>query len=112
MLRVLLKKTLKLNPKHIGALEGLGVYYHRLPGYAGGSSSKAISYLKKAIEIDPYYTVVYIDLSKVYIKKKDYEKARHYLNKILRMKTPTHPADYYLEDRPEAKRLLSKLLKS
>ncbi len=104
-----LEKTLKFNPNHTGALEGLGVYYYRLPGYAGGSTDKALFYMKKAMAVDPNYTVVYIDMAKVYIKKKEYHKARYYLKKVINMKNPTHPADYYLEDKPEAKRLLKKL---
>lgn len=103
------EKTLKLDPKHIGAMDGLAVYYYELPAIFGGNLNKSIKYLKKAISIDPNYSLLYIDLAKVYIKKKDYKSARKYLNKVFEIKNPTHPADYYLDDKPEAKRLLEKI---
>ena len=103
------EKTLNFNPKHTGALDGLAVFYYEIPPLIGGSLSKSLNYLNKAIQIDPNYTVAYLDIAKVYIKKKKYNKARYYLNKVINMKNPTHPADYYLEDKPEAKRLLKKI---
>ncbi len=103
------EKTLELNPKHTGAMDGLAVYYYELPGLLGGDLNKSIKYLKKAISIDSNYTILYIDMAKVYIKKKDYETARKYLKKVLSIKNPTHPADYYLDDKPEAERLLEKI---
>ena len=103
------EKTLKIDPNHTGALDGLGVYYYAIPSYVGGSLSKSLNYLNKAIEIDPHYSVAYIDLAKVYIKKKKYDKARYYLYKVINMKNPTHPADYYLDDKPDAEKLLEKI---
>ncbi len=103
------EKTLQLNPKHTGALDGLGVFYYEIPSYIGGSLKKSLNYLKKALSIDPNYTVLYIDIAKVYIKKKEYSKARYYLKKVLNISNPTNPADYYLDDKPEAIRLLNKI---
>ena len=46
---------------------------------------------------------------KVYIKKKDYDKARWYLNRALEISTPTYEADHVLDDRPEALELLEEI---
>jgi hypothetical protein len=48
-------------------------------------------------------------MAKVYIKKKNYEKARWYLNRALEITTPTYEADHVLDDKPEALELLEEI---
>jgi|UniRef100_A0A7V3RHY6 tetratricopeptide (TPR) repeat protein len=103
--------VLKLNPRHAGAMDAYAMLYYELPRFMGGNLNKSIEYLNKAIEIDSNYTVLYVDMAKVYIKKKEYEKARWFLNKVLDIKNPTFEADYILDDRPEALKLLELIKK-
>uniref|UniRef100_A0A7C6AFU6 Uncharacterized protein n=1 Tax=candidate division WOR-3 bacterium TaxID=2052148 RepID=A0A7C6AFU6_UNCW3 len=101
--------VLKLDPKHTGAMDAGAMLYYELPGLMGGNLNKSIEYLNRAIEIDSNYTILYVDMAKVYIKKKDYEKARWFLNKVLMINKPTYEADYILDDRPEALKLLEQI---
>lgn len=97
---------LKLDPKHTGAMDAGAMLYYELPGLMGGNLNKSIEYLNRAIEIDSNYTILYVDMAKVYIKKKDYEKARWFLNRVLEINSPKYEADYILDDKPEALKLL------
>jgi len=101
--------VLKLDPKHTGAMDAGAMLYYELPGLMGGNLNKSIEYLNRAIAIDSNYTILYVDMAKVYIKKKDYEKARWFLGKVLEIKSPTHEADYVLKDKPEAMELLKRI---
>lgn len=103
------QKALSINPKFTPAMDGLAVWYMEVPGFAGGDLNKSIEYLKKGLAIDPNYTLLYIDLAKVYIKQKDYSAARTQLQKCLAVTNPTNPADFILEDKPEAQKLLDRL---
>ncbi len=100
---------LKLDPKHTGAMDAGAMLYYELPGLLGGNLNKSIEYLNQAIAIDSNYTILYVDMAKVYIKKKEYEKARWFLNKVLEIQNPTYEADYILDDRPEALKLLEQI---
>ncbi len=102
-------KVLKIDPKHTGALDGKAMLYYELPGILGGNLNKSITALNKGIELDSNYTLLYVDMAKVYIKKKDYEKARWFLNRALKIDNPTFKADHILDDEPEAKQLLEEI---
>ena len=101
-----LKRTLELNPRHAGACDGWGALYYELPGFAGGSLDKAIAWFNKGLAIDPNYSLLYVDLAKAYIKKRMYREARSALTSVLNMKNPTYAADFVLDDKPEAEKLL------
>jgi len=103
------EKALSINPKFTPAMDGLAAWYFEVPGFAGGDLDKSISYLKKGLSIDPNYTLLYVDLAKVYIKQKKYSAARTQLQKCLAVSNPSHPADFYLEDKPDAQRLLKEI---
>ncbi|MBN2378525.1 tetratricopeptide repeat protein [candidate division WOR-3 bacterium] len=103
------EKALELNSKFTPAMDGLGVWYMEVPGVAGGSLSKSEEYLKKGLSIDPNYTLLMVDLAKLYIKQKKYTDARTQLNKVLATTNPKHPADFYLEDKPDAEKLLAEI---
>ncbi|MEO0096029.1 MAG: tetratricopeptide repeat protein [candidate division WOR-3 bacterium] len=100
---------LKLDPKHTGAMDAGAMLYYELPGLMGGNLNKSLEYLNRALAIDSNYTILYVDMAKVYIKKKDYEKARWFLNKVLKIQNPTYEADYILDDKPEALKLLEQI---
>ncbi|MEO0160990.1 MAG: tetratricopeptide repeat protein [candidate division WOR-3 bacterium] len=100
---------LKIDPQHTGALAAAANLYYALPKLMGGDLNKSIAYLNQALALDSNYTVLYVDMAKVYIKKKDYEKARWYLNRVLTIQKPTYEADYLLEDKPHALKLLEQI---
>ena len=102
-------RVLKIDPKHTGALDGKAMLYYELPGILGGNLNKSVAALNKGIELDSNYTLLYVDMAKVYIKKKDYEKARWFLNRALKIENPTYKADHVLDDGPEAKQLLEEI---
>lgn len=102
-------KAHDLDPGFVPALDGLGVWYTEVPGFAGGDLDKAIEYFKLGLAKDPNYTLLYVDLAKVYIKQKNYSDARSQLKKCLAVTNPTNPADYFLDDKPDALRLLKEI---
>ena len=101
-----INKTLELDPKHTGALDAKAMLFYELPGLLGGNLNKSIEALNQGIALDSNYTLLYVDMGKVYMKKKDYEKARKYLKMAVDIQNPTYEADHVLEDKPEALELL------
>ncbi|MGB3480353.1 MAG: TRAP transporter TatT component family protein [bacterium] len=104
-----LDKVLKLDPEHTGALDVKAMLYYELPGLLGGNLNKSLEALNKSIEIDSNYSLLYLDMGKVWIKKKDYANARWYLKRLLDIQEPTYMADFVLDDKPEALELLEEI---
>lgn len=102
-------KVLKINPNHTGALDARAMLYYELPGILGGNLNRSLESLNKGIAIDSNYSLLYVDMAKVYMKKKDYEKARWYLNRLLAIEKPTYEADHMLDDKPDALRMLEEI---
>ncbi|KPJ73941.1 hypothetical protein AMJ52_02530 [candidate division TA06 bacterium DG_78] len=102
-------KVLKIDPEHTGALDAQAMLYYELPGILGGNLDKSVESLNRAIALDSNYTLLYVDMAKVYIKQKDYETARWYLNRALQIEKPTYEADHVLDDKPEALELLKEI---
>jgi tetratricopeptide (TPR) repeat protein len=104
-----IETVLEIDPEHTGALDAQAMLYYELPGLLGGNLNKSMEALNKGIALDSNYTLLYVDMAKVYIKKKNYEKARWYLNRALEITTPTYEADHVLDDKPEALELLEEI---
>ncbi|MCX7731737.1 MAG: tetratricopeptide repeat protein [candidate division WOR-3 bacterium] len=102
-------RVLELDPKYPTVYDALGVLYYELPPFAGGDLKQAERYLIKGLQLDPNYTVIRLDLARVYLKQGRRDAAREQLRLLLRTSKPTYPADFYLEDKPEAERLLRQL---
>ncbi|MEO0071081.1 MAG: tetratricopeptide repeat protein [candidate division WOR-3 bacterium] len=102
-------KVIELDPKYPTAYDALGVLYYELPGFAGGNLKKSADFLLKGLEIDPNYTLIRLDLAKVYIRQGRYAEACEQLRLCLKTAKPTYPADFFLEDKPEAERLLKEI---
>jgi tetratricopeptide (TPR) repeat protein len=51
--KVAFKKAIQLNPNHIGARWALIEIYIQLPGFVGGSESKAKKYAEELLKISP-----------------------------------------------------------
>ena len=104
-----IERVLELDPGHIGALDAQAMLYYELPGLLGGNVNKSAECLNKGIALDSNYALLYVDMAKVQIKKKQYEQARWYLNRALEIDSPTYVADYILDDKPEALQLLEEI---
>lgn len=98
--------ALKLDPNNTIALDVEAVVYYELPRLFGGDQQRSIDDLTRAITIDPSFSLPYIEMGRLYVKKGKYEKAKEYLEKALAITNPTYPADYFLIDRPHAEQLL------
>jgi hypothetical protein len=104
-----INRTLELDPRHTGAMDARAMLYFELPGLFGGDLNKSLAALNQGLAIDSNYTILYVDMARVLIKKKDFEKARWYLNRCLIVTEPTYPADFAIDDKPDAERLLKEI---
>ncbi len=68
------QQTLKLDPKHIKALDGLISFHVGAPSIAGGDIEQGLAYSKTLIEIDP--EAGFANLAKVYWKKEQADLAQ------------------------------------
>lgn len=101
--------VLRLDPNNVMAYNAKAMIYYELPGILGGDVNKSISLTKKALEINPNYSMAYVTLAKSYIRKKDYRTARAYLSQVLNLQNGWPTADFILDDKPEAIKLLKKI---
>ncbi|MFH1457983.1 MAG: tetratricopeptide repeat protein [Candidatus Omnitrophota bacterium] len=76
-----LKKAEKLQPDSAGVAFGLGSFYFLAPGIVGGSRQKAQEYLKRAIELDPYFVDAYVRIAQLYSVQGDSDKFKEYLRR-------------------------------
>jgi tetratricopeptide (TPR) repeat protein len=102
-------RTLELDSGYATAWDALGVLYHELPGFAGGSLARSEQYLKRGVALDPNYALIRLDLARVYIRQKRWAEARAELERLLAIEHPTYPADFCNDDRPEALELLRQI---
>lgn len=102
-------KVLAIDPEHTGALDVKAMFYYELPGLLGGNVNKSIELLNEALALDSAYALLYVDLAKCYIKKKEYDTARQYLEQIIALENPTYVADYVLKNKPQAEQLLEEI---
>jgi tetratricopeptide (TPR) repeat protein len=108
-LRKAFNRALELDPGRVTAYDALGVLHYELPGFAGGSLARAEDYLRKGLALDPNYTVIRLDLATVLVKQKRRAEARTELNRLLATRDPTYPADFELDDKPNAQALLAQI---
>ena len=101
--------VLRIDPNNVMALNAKAMVYYDLPGILGGDLNKSIALLKRAIEIDSNYSMAYVTMGKSYIRKKDYKAARLYLNKVLSLENGWPIADFIMDDKPEAIKLLKEI---
>jgi len=106
-----INRTLELDPNHAGAMDARAMLYYELPPLFGGDLNKSLLALNRGIELDSNYTILYVDMAKVQIKKKDYAQARWFLNRCLAVLNPTYPADFAIDDKPDAEKLLKDIEK-
>jgi tetratricopeptide (TPR) repeat protein len=101
--------TLALDPKNLRALALSGNVHLEVPGLFGGDKDKAEQQFRRALEIDPRFTVARVDLGRVLIARGRYADARTELQRVIDEKTPNSIADWTVKDLPRARELLESI---
>jgi tetratricopeptide (TPR) repeat protein len=101
--------TLELDPKNLRALALSGNVFLEVPGLFGGDRAKAEQQFRKALQIDPHFTVARVDLARVLIASARYAEARQELQRVVDEPAPNSIADWTAKDRPRARQLLESL---
>jgi len=100
---------LSLEPKNIRAHSLAGNVYMEVPPIAGGDRARAEDYFKKGLAIDPRFTVLRVDLARLYISTGRYPEARQELTRVLQERAPRIVADWTVKDAPRARTLLESI---
>ena len=101
--------TLALDPKNLRALALSGNVFLEVPALFGGDRDRAEQQFRKALEIDPHFTVARVDLARVLIAKGRYADARQELQRVIDERTPNSIADWTVKDLPRARQLLASI---
>jgi tetratricopeptide (TPR) repeat protein len=101
--------TLALDPKNLRALALSGNVFLEVPGLFGGDRAKAEQQFRRALEIDPHFTVARVDLARVLIAGGRYPDARRELQAVVDERTPNSIADWTAKDLPRARQLLESI---
>lgn len=104
-------KVIALNPAYDsgGAYRVLGRLYYKVPGIFGGSNSKAIENLKKAISYGPRRWLNHLYLAEVYIDDGYNDKAKKELKAVIAGPPEPGMQPEWNEEKVQAKKLLDKL---
>jgi len=84
-----------------------GEFYFEVPALLGGDRAKAEEHYRKAVELDPHYTVARVDLARLYLGTERPAAARRELERVLAERAPTLVADWTVKDVPRARELLA-----
>lgn len=105
-LRREIHKAYELDPQDVMILDGIGTFYYEVPGIVGGDLKKSEELLKKAVELDPNYTLAWYDLAVALFKQKRYNEALESAKRVLTTEKPTYYADWVTWDKPLAEKLI------
>jgi tetratricopeptide (TPR) repeat protein len=103
------QQVLELDSGYALAWYALGRLYAELPSLLGGSLNRAEEYLRHGLAVDPDYTIIRLELARVCVRRQRQAEARRELEALLATGQPTDPAEFVLDDRPAALRLLKSL---
>ena len=105
------KDIIKIDPKYAGSYHILGVMYRKLPGFAGGDKEKSYEYLKKATELEPTFSLHFLELANTCLKMKGKkEEALKYYKIVLNGDFPKDRIEEK-KDKQEAKNKIEKITK-
>lgn len=82
-LKAHVRRALELKEDHARALHMMGMMLEKLPWILGGDADAALTYLKRAVTVDPSYVHARLDLAKAYIKRRAPDEARRELRILL-----------------------------
>ncbi|MCX6841424.1 MAG: hypothetical protein NTX53_03955 [candidate division WOR-3 bacterium] len=103
------QRVLELDSSYALAWYALGRLYAELPSLLGGNLNRAEEYLCRGLAADPNYTIVRLELARVYSRRQRKDEGRRELQALLATGQPTNPAEFVLDDRPAALQLLKSL---
>ena len=95
-----------LNPKSVRGHALAGNVMYEVPGLLGGDRKKAEEHYRKALGIDPRFTVVRVDLARLLIATGRHDEAKRELTRVIDERAPTNIADWTVKDAPRARELL------
>ena len=98
-----------LDPRNLRALALSGNVFFEVPRIAGGDREKAEQQFRKALEIDPHFTVARVDLARVLIAAGRHSDARRELQRVIDERQPNNIADWTVKDLPRARELLESI---
>jgi tetratricopeptide (TPR) repeat protein len=101
--------TLALDPQNLQALVLSGNVDLEVPRLLGGDRERAERRLRRALEIDPRFTVARVDLARALIAGGRHDEARQELQRVIDEREPRSVADWTARDRPRARQLLDSL---
>jgi len=102
-------KAYELDPKEVMIVDGLGAFYCELPTLFGGSLKKAENYQRKAIAMDPNYSLAYCDLAETLFRQERYTDALGTAKKVFTIEHPTYYADWAIWDKAVAEKLIKEI---
>jgi tetratricopeptide (TPR) repeat protein len=105
-LREEIQTVLALDPDHVTGLSLAGSIFLEAPRLMGGDVARAEGYLRKALALDPRFTRARVELARCLIERRRYDEAREELRRVIDELQPTYVADWVVEHRPTARRLL------
>jgi tetratricopeptide (TPR) repeat protein len=100
---------LELNPDAARTHGVLANVLFELPALLGGDRAKAEEHFRKALELDPRYTLARVDLARLHIAAGRHAEARRELTRVLEEPSPRFVADWHVRDVPRARQLLESL---
>jgi tetratricopeptide (TPR) repeat protein len=98
-----------LNPRSVRGHALAGNVFFEVPGLLGGDRKKAEDHYRKALEIDPRFTVVRIDLARLLIAGGRQAEARRELTRVVAETAPSDLAGWTVKDLPRARQLLESI---
>lgn len=103
------KTALKHNPQHIDSMLALGLVDQKVPGFAGGSGSRAEAAFRAVLKKSPNHTRAMLDLAELLEEDDREEEAATWARKALDEKSPALPGEWRKFDRARAEKFLKKL---
>jgi len=102
-------RAVDLDSGYAFAWYALGRLHEELPSLWGGDVNRAEDYLRRGLAADSNYTIIRLELARVYLRQRRRAEARRELHALLATGQPTNPAEFVLDDRPAALELLKSL---
>ncbi|MCD6578071.1 hypothetical protein J7L48_01190 [bacterium] len=109
-IKKLCNKIIEIDPNYAGAYHILGVMYRKLPGFAGGDKDKSYEYLKKSTELEPTFSLHFLELADTLKAMKKKDEAIKYYNMVINDDFPKDRIEE-AKDKKEAKEIIDKLSK-
>ena len=103
------EEVLGLDSGYALAWYALGRLYDALPSLMGGGLKRAEQYFRRGLVADSNYTVIRLELARVYSREHWWSEARRELGTLLATSQPTDPDEFALDDRPAAIALLDSI---